>query len=216
MNDATVLEWLTAIGAIATPLVAAVIAVWFSRRHARSEALTQSRLALFRELSPLLNRLFGYFGFIGRWKESSPLDVVETKRRCDDVFFASAPLFSDAARAAYMRFMNECFDTRTPLGEDPLLRTTAQLRRDVHGGWDPAWESRFALDVPAERARAGATSIRAAYSALMAALVRDIEIGDTRRDYLSRRVGTGDAPTERPGASVTAGTAGTARDTVSA
>lgn len=178
-------DYAQGIGAVVTPLTVAALGYVFARRQSRSRELLSARLEDYRRLVPNLNALMCYMTFIGDWKSLDPPQAVALKRRLDADFFCAAPLFSEGVQDAYGRFMTCCCRTFNAWGSNAQLLTSAYRRRPAIAGWQESWDACFAYDderlIPASEL----TEIRSSYDALVAALVRDLDITRTRGKYTS-------------------------------
>jgi hypothetical protein len=184
-------EALSAIGAIATPLVVLALGFTLATRQSRSEELLKARLEYYRQLIPKLNDLMCYMTFIGGWREVSPPAIVNLKRELDREINCAAPLFSNAVKPAYDDLMNLCFKTFNEWGTDPRIMSSAYRRRQawrLPGGWDAGWNGAFAY--PDDRVITGSEliTLRAAYDALVNAMVRDLNLERSRSQYTSAQV----------------------------
>lgn len=188
MSGPTVVDWMQGIGAVATPLVAAVLVYMLTRRQARSHELLSARLEYYKLLVPDLNALMCYMTFIGEWKRWSPSEIVALKRRLDTNLHCAAPLFSPDVSKAYSMFMRRCFRTFNEWGSDAALKTSAFRRREAHPGWEGRWDRLFAYSDEHEISGLELAEIRDAYDALIAAIVRDIDITRTRARYTTSSV----------------------------
>src|SRR6516165_6615661 len=143
----------TALGALAVPVVVAVMAARFNRQLKRWEAnqwrnqeLIKARLEYYRQLVPKLNDLLCFFDYLGAWQDLTPPAVLGLKRLVDKEFHCAKPLFSDAVEEAYYVFMDLCFATFGGMGTSAKFRTGFGHRRDALGPqWSADWESMFTL-----------------------------------------------------------------------
>jgi hypothetical protein len=184
----TAVDWLTAAGALATPIVVGCLAYRFSGRLSRNEALSTARLEYYQSLAPDLNLLMCYFTFIGRWKEINPPRIVALKRSLDERFFIAAPLFSEDVAERYQNLMVQCFSTFGGWGKDAKFRTSAYRRRPCLVPWDPSWDEYFEYDDSQPIPASESLGIRNAYDLLLSAMVKDIEISDARSRYTTQDV----------------------------
>jgi hypothetical protein len=186
---------LTAIGGIATPIVVVMAGVVINNRvraledkRWHNQELIRTRLGYYDSLASQLNDLLCYFTFIGSWKKMSPLDVIDKKRSLDKQFYVAAPLFSHAARDAYVAFMNRCFGDYGEWGHDALLLTAYQNRRQYFPGtWHESWESMFAYSAGREVSPAEIKAVWSAYNQVLATLVLDIDLVAPRQEYSDSR-----------------------------
>jgi hypothetical protein len=186
-------DWqaLSALGAIATPLVVLVLGFTLTRRQSRSEELLKARLDYYRSLIPKLNDLMCYLTFIGDWRDVSPPEVVRLKRDLDRELNCAAPLFSDTVKPAYDAFMNHCFRTFNEWGSDPLIMSSAYRRRQAWRppeGWEQSWDGSFAYSDAEVISGSELMSIRSAYDTLVKAMVTDLNLERSRSQYTSAQV----------------------------
>ena len=143
------------------------------REHIRQERVAKWRYAKYDELSLTLNDMYVYFIHVGKWKEMTPLDIVERKRDADRLIFSSGPVFTEQFRDKYIALIDAMFDTYQGWGEDAALRTSADHRADAASRvgieWDPKWEHRFTREDNRKE-------IRAAYRELNDQLAHDLGI----------------------------------------
>lgn len=178
-------QYAQGISAVVTPLTVAWLGYVLARRQSRNDVLLTARLEDYRRLVPNLNTLMCYMTFIGDWKALTPPEVVGLKRRLDTDFFAAAPLFSADAQDAYGRFMSLCFRTFNAWGTDAQLLTSAYRRREATASWQDEWDRSFAYDDSRAIPAAELASLRSSYDALVAAMVRDLDITRARARYTS-------------------------------
>lgn len=148
------LEIAKLIASVITPIVVSILGflIYKSTRRIESrqwlnQKVVEKRLSSYEDLAPQLNDLLCYFTFIGRWKDPTPVAVVELKRTLDRRAYIAAPLFSPKFIKAYDEFMRCCFQTYTGWGSDAKLRTDPSRRREAFGrSWQPEWENCFSQD----------------------------------------------------------------------
>lgn len=191
MNGANWTDVLSAIGSVATPLVVVYLGVMFSRRQTRNDELLKARIEYYKALAPDLNTLMCYMTFIGTWRDQSPVEMVDLKRRLDQNFYCAAPLFSDPVRDAYEGFTRACFSTFNHWGTDAKIRSGAFRRRQAWKRdqvWDPDWDHMFTKRDTEAIAGAELGNIRAAHDQLIAALVQDLDLTRARSEYTTNLV----------------------------
>lgn len=190
--DPTWTDVVTALGSAVTPLVVVGAGLFLARRQSRSDELVRVRIDYYRKLVPDLNRLMCYMTFIGPWRDITPVEIVELKRRLDAEFYCAAPLFSREVGAAYDKLMSLSFKTFGKWGADARIlsgsyrRQKSWIRKDED--WDPAWDEMFAFDVRASIPATELAAYRRAYDDLLARLVADLNINAIRTDYTTARV----------------------------
>ena len=184
-------EALSAVGAIATPLVVLVLGFVLTRRQARNEELLKARIDYYRVLVPKLNQLMCYMTFIGTWRDLSPVQVVQLKRELDHEFHCAVPLFSEPVALAYETYMDACFRTFNDWGSDPRILSSAYRRRQAWRpaeGWDPGWDRMFTMADHEAIPAPTLMSLRKQYDDLVGAMVRDLDLTRTRDQYTSGQV----------------------------
>jgi hypothetical protein len=141
-----------------TPLVLVFLGIWVNRIAKRVEAaqwanqkLIEKRIAIFDELAPLINDLYCFFMCIGNWKERTPPEVVEIKRKLDKKVYIYASLFSPEFKGSYTDFINFCFLTFSGSGQDAQLLTLIDHpiggdRRKSAVEWRSEWVELFAKE----------------------------------------------------------------------
>jgi hypothetical protein len=177
-----------------TPIVVAGAGYWLNRRLKSLEGaqwaqqkIVERRIQAYDEIAPDLNRLYYYFAYIGSWKQSTPPDIVDLKRRVDERAYVSAALFDRDFLLVFTELMDLCFATFGMWSADARLRTLPDRRKQAMGDtWDPAWDECFA-----ERAQAVAPKqVKVAYTSVMAYLAA--AMGATEVD--AHMLGTGRTP----------------------
>ncbi|MFE6965497.1 hypothetical protein ACFVAJ_10300 [Agromyces sp. NPDC057679] len=183
---------LIAIGGIATPIVVAIFGFVIAHRQSRSKLLQEARFEYYKQLAPDLNRLMCYITFIGRWRDESPIDIVELKRRLDSNFHVAVPLFSKEVSDAYRKLLDLSFATFGYWGRDARIRSSAYRRRqswirqDV--AWKPTWDELFAIQDAEVITGESLTAYRHAYDDLISKLVADLSITRARQEYTTANV----------------------------
>jgi hypothetical protein len=177
-----------AIGAILIPVVVAVLAYVLTRNQSRSQELVRARLEYYKLLAPDLNRLMCYITFIGGWRDDSPDDIIELKRRLDANFYCAAPLFSTNVLSAYNELMALSFSTFGSWGIDARIKSNAFRRRQSWRGqgdnaWRPEWDQYFTLADTEIITGKALTRYRNRYDGLVAAAVRDLDLTRARSQY---------------------------------
>lgn len=180
-----------AVGAVLTPVLVAVLAFVLSRTQSRSDELLRVRLDYYRLLLPDLNTLMCYMTFIGTWRDQSPVEILQLKRRLDANFYCAAPLFGPAVLDAYDALMAMTFESFGRWGADARIKTNPYRRRQAwirEPGWDPAWDTRFTMGDDASIPADQLARYRDAYDRLVANIVQDLDITRARARYTTDRV----------------------------
>lgn len=119
-------------------------AQWANRK------LTEKRIQIYDEVSPLLNRLYCYYTYVGDWQKHSPAEILETKRVLDLKIYVNKYLLEPEVFKAYQEFIDLLFEHFTGMGQNAKLRTSFQDRTSSPTvTWQPAWASCFSSSKPA-------------------------------------------------------------------
>jgi hypothetical protein len=191
MISVTWTDTLQAIGTALTPIVVAWLAFVLTRAQSRSSQLLSARLEFYKQLIPDLNKLMCYMTFIGTWRDQSPPEILQLKRRLDEHFFCAAPLFSPGVSTAYNELMELSFATFGAWGSDARIRTNAYRRRQAWRAtaeWDLGWDVCFELGDRDTISGELLQRYRDCYDALVAGLVRDLDMSRARTRYTTDEV----------------------------
>jgi len=148
------LEIVKIIVAILSPIAVVIIGFWINRQlknidHSLwvNQKVIERRLMLFDEMAPSLNDVLCYFTYIGSWKDRTPDQMVNLKRKLDQIAHVNYPLFSAGFLENYNSLIDLCFETYTGWGSDAKLRTKYSRRKNVLSTeWCESWEDCFSSD----------------------------------------------------------------------
>lgn len=112
-------------------------------RQWMNQKLMEKRLAVFDEFAPLLNDVYCFMMMVGLWKDITPPDALEKKRKLDRLIYVYEALFSEELRQAYFRFIHTCFETYTGPAEDAKILPYLDQERTLVHNWTPEWEPMF-------------------------------------------------------------------------
>ncbi|MBI2736108.1 MAG: hypothetical protein HYX38_06095 [Rhodospirillales bacterium] len=93
------------------------------------ERIREFRLLIYKEAAPMLDEILSYHFYVGRWKEHSPLDIIEKKRQLDSLMYSNIALFTPAFFDSYRAFMRQAFRAAGNHFGESRIRTQAQCRR---------------------------------------------------------------------------------------
>jgi hypothetical protein len=157
-----------------------------------NQTVIQERIALYRTIGPLLNDVYCYFMWIGKWKEISPLQVIEKKRELDRQMYVYRFLFSPELFEAYRAFIRSCFEENASVNADATLLTALvshdnDLRRESYlasmpssvsasAEWPESWNRRFKYQVEPQ-GRSPRDDVRRTYHSLTHAFSQDVGLG---------------------------------------
>jgi hypothetical protein len=138
---------LAAIGAVA----GSWIAVWFDRKKAVNQELVKKRLELYSTYIPLANDLYCFLMKIGNFRNMTPADILDHKRKLDQFIHLYGPLFTGSKLVdAYTVYIQLCFNTFTGTGMPATIRAdSGKLAKQYGVAWQTTWNSSFdATHVP--------------------------------------------------------------------
>jgi len=136
---------------------------WFSHK------IVEQRLQLFESVAPALNDFLCYSQRIGNWKEITPKQLLEHKRKLDKQMHVFAPLYSSDLLEHYKQFMSLCFATYTGVGQDAKLRLRSEKYQQL-SSWQADYDTLFCASdqcTPVEQ-------IVVAYHLLMANFAKEL------------------------------------------
>ncbi|MBN2577918.1 MAG: hypothetical protein JXB10_02925 [Pirellulales bacterium] len=123
-----------------TPILVIVFGFWLNRRLKHLELIQwanqkiiEKRIKIYEEITPLLNELLCYFTYIGSWKEMTPPEIVNLKRKIDKIAYINAPLLPSKFLEHYNYFMQLCYETYSGWGQDAQLKTKFKRRCETAG-----------------------------------------------------------------------------------
>lgn len=110
--------------------------------------LTEKRIQIYEKISPLLNRLFCYFMYVGDWQSHSPKAIIATKRELDHEIHVNKYLLESDVFEAYQKFVGALFELYNGAGEDAKIKTAVvssdgDRRRSPSFKWDDAFSQCF-------------------------------------------------------------------------
>lgn len=171
-----------------TPLAVVTLGWFVSRRlkrleHAQwtNQKVIEKRIAFYDEVAPDLNALLCFFCWVGYYRDISPPQAVQIKRRLDKAMYVYRHLFDDEVFDAYQGFIGLLFQTYAAYNHEAKLRTGVQgplgsRKEGVNYVWDDRWASLFAD--PERAPTAADDEVRAAYLRLMNALTKSLGATD--------------------------------------
>jgi hypothetical protein len=122
----------------------------------QNRKIIELRLDIYKEVSPKLNSMYCFCGWVGDWKSISPADMIALKRQTDKTINVYRHLFDEHFYLAYNSFINTVF---RPFGGANLdARIRSEIRSDngdrklvFADKWNPEWDSMFDLQNVATR-----------------------------------------------------------------
>lgn len=110
--------------------------------------LTEKRIQIYEKVSPLLNRLFCYFTYVGDWQSHTPKAIIATKRELDHEMHINKYLLEPEVFDAYQKFIGALFELYTGAGNDAKMKTlitsgNGDRKKSPHFKWDSAFNDCF-------------------------------------------------------------------------
>ena len=141
--------------AVATPFVVAAVGYFITRRlkviednQWQNRKLIEKQLQLFDDIAPDLNLVFCFLHGVGYWKEITPIQLIQTKRRLDRTINIYRHLLGENFYSSYNDFSHLGFATYSGPGKDALIRSQIEnawgdRRTQSNYSWDAAFEMLF-------------------------------------------------------------------------
>ena len=124
-------------------------------RQAANQNLIEKRIQVYDQMADDLNSLYCFFLRIGHYKEITPDEMIEIKRRVDRRAHTQRPFFDPAHQRRYLDLMDTCFRTHTGVGQTAKIRADpARYRAEfarLKTPWNDAWDQMFVGDLAADR-----------------------------------------------------------------
>lgn len=137
----------------------------YEERQWVARKLFEARLECWDKFGPPLLDLNNFFALIGHFREITPPQAFELRRKIDEVAYTNVHVLGAGFLERYNSFMHTCFVMHTGFRGHEALRTSLSRHRAERGAgdWDPTWDQLFA---PEEMASTPA-DVGAAYSDLL-------------------------------------------------
>ncbi len=115
-----------------------------------NQKLIEKRLALYDEISPLLNSLLVFYTWVGYWKDVSPGNVIDTKRQLDKKVNIYRHILGNEFYRQYQAFMHLLFKTYSGTGQDAKIKSDVSSSdgdrtKDATYDWDDNWNKNFVV-----------------------------------------------------------------------
>ena len=152
------LEVVKIIVSVLTPLSVLVFGWLINRRlkkldHVQwsNQKLIEKRLALYDETSPLINKLYCFYMWVGYWKDITPEDVIKSKRILDKTINIYRHILGERFYNEYEALTKLLFKTYTGPGQDAKIKSYAACRegdrtKDASYDWNNDWYEDFVTE----------------------------------------------------------------------
>lgn len=181
-TDWTTLEAAKLIVAILVPLTVVIAGLFVSTRLQKQsgQKLVDKRIEVFDLLAPDYNTLLVYLLYWGNWKEITPPEIIELKRRVDRNMHVYSWLFATDIQSVHREYISECFQEFRRPGVPAGIRSSADKRRTMPG-WQPAWDDLFTNEHVPDRKDA----LTKAYGKVMMAITVELKTDAKKHPFLS-------------------------------
>lgn len=85
--------------------------------------ISEKRIQIYDEVSPLLNRIYCYFMCVGDWQHHTPKQIIQNKRELDQKIHINKYLLEEDFFLAYQKFIDTVFEHYTGAGQEAKLKT---------------------------------------------------------------------------------------------
>jgi len=171
------LEIVKLIVSILTPIIVGYIAYRLAKigndmekKQWSGRMIIEKRLEFYDQVVPDLNDLYCYYNRFGNWKELTPPEMVQKKRKLDKKFHVYSHIFKEDILLEYKIFIQNCFITYTGWGNDAKLRMNIDKRTDLPN-WKIEWNELFVSEEQVNE-----KFFNMSYSHLMDVIKRELEI----------------------------------------
>jgi hypothetical protein len=119
--------------AVLTPAALALLGYLITdglqRQLAETQRLRDFRVEIYKTAGPLLNDIFAYNFFVGKWKELTPQQLFANKKELDTLMYSYESLFSSDFFQKYEQFMGQSFRQANDWKKESFLRTGSNCRQ---------------------------------------------------------------------------------------
>jgi hypothetical protein len=105
--------------------------------------IREFRWDLYQKAGPLLNDIFAYHFYVGRWKEFGPDVILKKKRELDTLMYSHESLLSAGFFEQYRSFMDQTFKPAGGWYTDARIRTESRCRMRLPSEQEKDWASHF-------------------------------------------------------------------------
>lgn len=129
-----------------SPLIITLITgLWIHKRLERyksklliDQSIIKHRTDTYTTIKDDLNTIYSYIKRVGNWKELTPKNIIELKRKIDKEIYCTKPFWSKNLIEQYSVFINTCFKTNRGHGKDAAIIGSIDKYNDL-----PNWDDHF-------------------------------------------------------------------------
>jgi len=171
------LEIVKVLISVATPIIGLFIAIKLAKfgkdlekKQWAGRKIIEKRLEFYDNVVPELNELYCYYHRVGTWKDKTPIEIIDIKRKIDKEFHVYAHIFKNDILKKYQTFIHNCFKTYTGWGNDAKLKMNLTKRADLPN-WDTTWNELFVENEMVEQ-----SEFDNSYNSLLKLIKAELEI----------------------------------------
>jgi len=128
------------------PLIVVLLTGWWLNKRLENiksrlqldHSIIQKRAEIYAEIQDELNNIYSYIKRVGKWKELTPVTILESKRLIDQKIHTTKPYWSKNTIEQYEEFMNVCFKTFRGHGKDAGIKANIDRYKAL-----PNWQETF-------------------------------------------------------------------------
>ncbi|MDD9197608.1 hypothetical protein PVK62_17470 [Aliivibrio sp. S3MY1] len=141
----SLLKYAPLISAIMPLVVIIMTGIWVNTRLEKvksrfqlDHSIIEKRATIYASIQEDFNKIYSYIRRVGDWKELTPNDILESKRKIDRIFHSTKPYWSKESFKAYEQFMSVCFKAYRGHGKDAGIIAKVERYQSLSN-----WESIF-------------------------------------------------------------------------
>lgn len=127
-------------------MIAKKIATNHEKRLSLHEKIIEKRVGVYEVIGKDLNDIFTYTVRVGNWKDFTPVEILDKKRKIDKEMYVSRPYWSDEAFSSYILLTTYLFEVYTGTGQNAKIRGETEKFKSLPN-WIKNWEGYFSSDV---------------------------------------------------------------------
>lgn len=132
------------------PLIIIFITGWWVNKRLENiksrlqldHSIIEKRAGIYAEIQDDLNNIYSYIIRVGKWKELTPEDILESKRLVDQKFHTTKPYWSENTMTQYEELMKVCFKTYRGHGKDAGIRAEIEQYKTLEN-WKLSFDDSF-------------------------------------------------------------------------
>ena len=171
----SLLKYAPLISAFMPLLVIVLTGFWVNKRLEKiksrlqlDHSIIEKRAAIYASVQDEINTIYSYILRVGDWKEYTPTDILECKRKVDKTSHSTQPYWSKEAFEAYQQFIKVSFKAYRGHGKDAGIIAKVERYQRLDN-WKPSFSESFESGYDKER-------LIAANQSLMSSLSKDFGI----------------------------------------